>query len=66
MPLCVGSGVITFILTILESAESSDNHVAKSYAFSAEETVEALNKLASNDENKVTFVIRCFTAAQSC
>nr|XP_039252990.1 uncharacterized protein LOC120330192 [Styela clava] len=54
--LMTGRSVISFIKDLLKSALESPNHVARTYAFSAEETVAAINKLASNDDNKKTIV----------
>ena len=47
--------MLSFILGLLKNALETENHVAKSYLYSAEETVSALDKLALNDKNKVSY-----------
>jgi len=54
--LTTGEGVVSFILKLLRSSLDSENHVAKTYAFSASETVAAIDKLCLNDTNKVSVV----------
>ncbi|XP_078483665.1 uncharacterized protein LOC100182841 [Ciona intestinalis] len=54
--IITGTGVLDFIIKLLLSALASSNHVAKTYAFSATETVMGLDKLAMNDNNKVSIV----------
>jgi len=54
--LTTGSGVLAFIAKLLVNALKAENHVAKSYAYSASEIVLALDKLCTNDNNKVALV----------
>jgi len=54
--LTTDEGVVAFILKLLRSSLDSDNHVARSYAFSASETVSAIDRLCLNDTNKVSIV----------
>lgn len=45
--------MIKFILQIFQSTLKNEKHVSKEYTFSACESVEAVNKIANNDDNKV-------------
>nr|CAB3262761.1 uncharacterized protein LOC100182841 [Phallusia mammillata] len=54
--IMTGAGVIVFIMQLLTSALDSPTHTSKNYSFSALETVMGLNKLASNDDNKLKIV----------
>ncbi|CAK8677980.1 unnamed protein product [Clavelina lepadiformis] len=54
--IMAGTGVINFIVKLLKNALDSANHIGKTYAFSAAETVMGLDKLAANDNNKKQIV----------
>ncbi|XP_077867140.1 uncharacterized protein LOC144356158 [Saccoglossus kowalevskii] len=54
--IMTGGTNIAFLVKMLQSALQSPSHMSKTYYFDAEELVDGINKLATNDQNKKTLV----------